>query len=93
MQNAAVQVAPGDIRGFIEEYFDAWKGTDEDKILAYYSDDIVIHLPTGTLEGKLAVRTTSCDRSSPRFRAIYIRSELGSHCKSGSGGMEFRRRT
>jgi steroid delta-isomerase-like uncharacterized protein len=56
MQNAAVQVAPGDIRGFIQEYFDAWKGTDEDKILAYYSDDIVIHLPTGTLEGKLAVR-------------------------------------
>lgn len=56
MQNAAVQVAHRDIRGFIQEYFDAWKGTDEDKILAYYSDDIVIHLPTGTLEGKLAVR-------------------------------------
>jgi steroid delta-isomerase-like uncharacterized protein len=56
MQNAAVQATPGDIRTFVQKYFDAWKGTDEDKILAYYSDDVVIHLPTGTLEGKMAVR-------------------------------------
>jgi steroid delta-isomerase-like uncharacterized protein len=56
MQNAAVQTAPGDIRAFVQEYFDAWKGTDEHKILAYYSDDVVIHLPTGILEGKMAVR-------------------------------------
>ena len=40
----------------IQEYFDACKGTDEHKILAYYSDDVVIHLPTGALEGKTAVR-------------------------------------
>jgi steroid delta-isomerase-like uncharacterized protein len=53
---AAVQVAPESVRAFIQEYFDAWKGTDEHKILAYFSDDVVIHLPTGTLEGKTAVR-------------------------------------
>jgi len=56
MQVAAVQTAPESVRAFIQEYFDAWKGTDEDKILAYYSDNVVIHLPTGTLEGKTAVR-------------------------------------
>ena len=56
MQVAAVQPATQDIRSFIQEYFDAWKGIDEDKILAYYSDDVAIHLPTGTLEGKTAVR-------------------------------------
>src|SRR5437762_13145257 len=56
MQVAAVQAAPENVRSFIQEYFDAWKGTDEGKILAYYSDDVVIHLPTGTLEGKTAVR-------------------------------------
>jgi steroid delta-isomerase-like uncharacterized protein len=56
MQAAAIQAAPEDVRAFIQEYFDAWKGTDEHKILAYYSDDVVIHLPTGTLEGKTAVR-------------------------------------
>src|SRR5438876_1674854 len=56
MQVAAVQAAPENVRAFIQEYFDAWKGTDEDKILAYYSDDVVIHLPAGTLEGKTDVR-------------------------------------
>jgi steroid delta-isomerase-like uncharacterized protein len=56
MQVAAVQAAADDVRAFIQEYFDAWKGTDEHKILAYYSDDVVIHLPTGALEGKTAVR-------------------------------------
>jgi steroid delta-isomerase-like uncharacterized protein len=56
MQVAAAQAAPENVRAFIQEYFDAWKGTDEDKILAYYSDDVALQLPTGTLEGKIAVR-------------------------------------
>ena len=56
MQVAAVQAAPEAVRAFIQDYFDVWKGTDEHKILAYYSDDVVIHLPTGVLEGKTAVR-------------------------------------
>src|ERR1700730_13668716 len=56
MRVAAVQAASDDVRAFIQEYFDAWKGTDEYKILAYYSDDVVLHLPTGALEGKTAVR-------------------------------------
>ena len=56
MPATGTQAAPEDVRAFVQEYFDAWKGTDEDKILAYYSDDVVIHLPTGTLEGKTAVR-------------------------------------
>ena len=56
MQVAAAQVAPENVRAFIQEYFDAWKGTDEHKILGYYSDEVVLHLPTGILEGKAAVR-------------------------------------
>jgi steroid delta-isomerase-like uncharacterized protein len=56
MQAVGMQAAPEDVRAFIQEYFDAWKGTDEEKILAYYSDDVVLHLPTGILEGKAAVR-------------------------------------
>jgi steroid delta-isomerase-like uncharacterized protein len=56
MQVAATKSAPEDVRAFVQEYFDAWKGTDEDKILAYYSDDVVVQLPTGTLDGKAAVR-------------------------------------
>ena len=56
MPATATQAAPEDVRAFIQEYFDVWKGTDEEKILSYYSDDIMIHLPTGTLQGKAAVR-------------------------------------
>jgi ketosteroid isomerase-like protein len=56
MQVATVQAASEDVRTFIQEHFDAWKGTDEQTILTYYSDDVVISLPTGALEGKTAVR-------------------------------------
>jgi steroid delta-isomerase-like uncharacterized protein len=55
MQAAAMQAAP-DVRAFIQEYFDTWQGTDVEKILAWYADDVVLQLPTGTLEGKAAVR-------------------------------------
>ena len=56
MPVAAMQVSHEDVRAFIQEYFDIWKGTDIDKILSYYTDDVVLHLPTGTLSGKTAVR-------------------------------------
>ena len=41
---------------FVQEYFDAWSGTDEDTILAYYSPDVVLQIPRVKLEGKIAVR-------------------------------------
>jgi len=56
MTATAPQPTPEHVRAFIQEYFDAWKGTDEEEVLAYYSDDVVISLPTGLLEGKVAVR-------------------------------------
>jgi steroid delta-isomerase-like uncharacterized protein len=56
MRSTTVQAAPESVRAFLDRYFDAWKGTDEDTILAYYADAVVIQLPTGTLEGKIAVR-------------------------------------
>ena len=56
MQIAAVQPSPEVVRSFLDEYFAAWSGTDESSVLAYYSDDVVLQLPMGTLEGKAAVR-------------------------------------
>ena len=56
MQAVEMQAAEEDIRVFIEEYFASWTGTDEDKVLAYYSDNIVLRVPAGTFEGKTAVR-------------------------------------
>jgi steroid delta-isomerase-like uncharacterized protein len=44
------------VRQFVQEYFDAWSGTDEDAILAYYSDDVVLQVLRVRLEGKIAVR-------------------------------------
>lgn len=47
-----------DIRVFMQEYFDAWTEGSVEKILAYFSDDVVINLLGGPalLEGKEAVR-------------------------------------
>ena len=56
MQVMALQAAEEDVRAFVEEYVASWTGTDEDKILAYYSDNIVLRVPAGTFEGKTAVR-------------------------------------
>lgn len=56
MQATAALTGPEEVRVFVQEYFDAWRGSDAQSILDYYSDDVVIHLPIGTLEGKTAVR-------------------------------------
>lgn len=56
MRVTSVQTTPEAVRAFLDEYFEAWQGTEIDRILAYYSDDIVIQLPTGTLKGTIAVR-------------------------------------
>jgi steroid delta-isomerase-like uncharacterized protein len=46
-----------DIRQFMQQYFDAWEEGIAEKILSYYSDDVVINLLSGPalLEGKAAV--------------------------------------
>jgi steroid delta-isomerase-like uncharacterized protein len=56
MQSVIAHAAPEVVRTFLQEYFDAWSGTDENQILAYYSDDVVLQTPTGTFRGKTAVR-------------------------------------
>src|SRR5215470_7108770 len=45
-----------DVRAFIEEYFEAWSGTDEDLILSYYSDNISLEIPGVLMNGKAALR-------------------------------------
>lgn len=45
-----------DIRAFIEEYFQAWSGTDEDMILSYYSETISLEIPGTIIKGKAALR-------------------------------------
>jgi ketosteroid isomerase-like protein len=45
-----------DVQAFIAEYFAAWQGTDEDRIMSYYTDDVVLELPGTLMNGKAAVR-------------------------------------
>jgi len=49
-------VSDSDVRVFIEEYFEAWSGTDEDLILSYYSDTISLEIPGTIINGKAALR-------------------------------------
>ena len=46
----------GDIRAFIDEYFEAWSGTDEDRILSYYAETVSLEIPGTIMDGRAAVR-------------------------------------
>src|SRR5215813_12085566 len=56
MAVSAVIASTNDIRAFIDEYFEAWSGTDEDLILSYYSDTISLEIPGTIINGKAALR-------------------------------------
>src|SRR5262247_1216011 len=45
-----------DIESFMTEYYAAWGGTDEDRIMSYYADNVTIQIPGSLMQGKLAVR-------------------------------------
>jgi len=53
---AAPITSDGDIQAFMDEYFKAWEGTDEDLILSYYADDVAIEIPGAVVNGKAALR-------------------------------------
>jgi hypothetical protein len=54
---ASTGLAPGfDVESFIHEYYEAWGGTDLDRIMSYYSEDVVLQIPGLLMEGKEAVR-------------------------------------
>src|SRR5215813_4083407 len=45
-----------DVEAFIKEYYDAWSGTDLDRIMSYYTEDVVLQIPGLLMEGNEAVR-------------------------------------
>ncbi len=45
-----------DIREFIEEYFEAWSGTDENRILSYYAEGVSVEIPGAIMNGRATVR-------------------------------------
>jgi PAS domain S-box-containing protein len=45
-----------DIESFMTEYYDAWGGTDEDRIMSYYAENVTVQIPGSLMQGKSAVR-------------------------------------
>jgi ketosteroid isomerase-like protein len=45
-----------DVESFVREYYDAWSGTDLDRIMSYYADDVVLQIPGTLMKGKEALR-------------------------------------
>jgi predicted ester cyclase len=41
---------------FINEYYRAWQGTDEDRILSFYAETVSVELPGMLMNGKAALR-------------------------------------
>jgi PAS domain S-box-containing protein len=45
-----------DTESFIIEYYAAWGGTDEDRIMSYYADNVTVQIPGSLMHGNSAVR-------------------------------------
>ncbi len=45
-----------DVESFIYEYFEAWSGTDEDRIMSYYAENVTLQIPGTLMQGRSAVR-------------------------------------
>src|SRR5215470_20109797 len=57
-----------DVRAFIDEYYKAWGGTDEERILSYYTETVSVELPGMLLSGKAALR----DQFVRPFTAAFV---------------------
>ena len=56
MASVAVLASAADVRSLVGDYFRAWEGTDENRILSYYADDVALLIPGKVLQGKVALR-------------------------------------
>src|SRR5262245_30716903 len=45
-----------DVESFVHEYYQAWGGTDLDRIMSYYAENVVLQIPGLFMEGRDAVR-------------------------------------
>jgi len=54
--NQTAHSPSADVESFINEYYAAWHGTDEDRIMKYYSEDVTVQIPGGIMQGHTAVR-------------------------------------
>ena len=62
-----------DVESFLNASYGAWGGTDEDRMMSYYAEKVVLQMPGTRMEGKEAVREQCARRSC---------------CKSGDDAMD-----
>jgi hypothetical protein len=48
MAISGVIATDSDVRAFIDEYFNAWEGIDENRILSYYAETVSLEIPGAT---------------------------------------------
>ena len=53
---AAARPTLAEVESFISDYYAAWQGTDEDRIMSYYADDVTCQIPGTLMQGASAVR-------------------------------------
>src|SRR6202051_3258762 len=56
MATSTAIVSDTDVRAFIDEYFKAWEGTDENRILFFYTETVSLEIPGMLINGKAALR-------------------------------------
>src|SRR5262245_12267626 len=56
MAASAALRSVADIESFMIEYYAAWGGIDEDRIMSYYADNVTIQIPGSLMQGNMAVR-------------------------------------
>jgi len=56
MAVSTIVASETDVRAFIDEYFKAWEGTDENRILSYYAENVSLEIPGTTINGKSSLR-------------------------------------
>lgn len=57
MAASAAISSPSEVQAFFSEYFGAWQGTDINRIMSYYSDDVTLVLAGTVMDGKDAVES------------------------------------
>jgi steroid delta-isomerase-like uncharacterized protein len=67
MAGSTAPASASDVESFIHDYYDAWGGTDMDRILSFYAENVVLQIPGLLMEGKEAV----CDQFAVPFTIAF----------------------
>ena len=81
MAASAALASVTDVQAFIDEYFGAWQGTDEDRILSYYTENVALQIPgmmssssNGASKPTTKGRSLAAPQPASRCRYLVARS-------------------